>query len=106
MGLADGVVSSRRTGQTITWKDEDGTVLDLTGTTVTGFIKDRDNGTTKAINGTLTLAGDPTTGVFTWAYGTTDIDTAGRFKVQFIATQGATADRSIPTNWLVHEAFS
>ena len=104
MALADGVVAARHIGQTITWTDEDGTVLDLTGATITGFVRPNHSGTVRAIDGVLVLS-DAVNGVFTWAYGANDVSEYGDFEVQFVATY-TLLEKTILMAWHVHEGLS
>jgi hypothetical protein len=107
MALSDGIVGARHTAQQITWKDETGTAVDLTGATITGFKRVNEDRTTVAIDGSLDLVDLGANGVFTWAYGAVDVGTAGNFEVQFVATYGdSTKDKTFVTDWKVHEALS
>ena len=107
MGLAAAVQGARRPAQVITWTDADGTAVNLTGATITGIIRNRATGAARAVDGTLTVT-TPAAGVFTWAYGTTDVGTAGLFDVQFNAAFGSapTPARNITASWIVHEALT
>lgn len=104
MSLASAIQHARKRGQIITWTDEDGAAIDLTGSTVTGII-DR-NGVQTAITGTLTLSGTPTNGIFTWAYSAADVAQAGTFFVQFRAKYSDhLSEISHRTQWIVLPAF-
>lgn len=106
MALADAVQGARKIAQQITWTDEDGTAVDLTNTTLTGFIRPFGGGTTRAIDGTLSLV-TAASGIFSWAYGETDVGTAGQFEVQFVATYSDTlTERTLKHAWQVIEALS
>lgn len=106
MALNDAHVGARHTGQTITWTRNDGTAENLTGATVTGKMKKLDTGAVKSITGTLTVT-TPASGIFTWAYATADIDTAGVYEVQFKATfADTTYDLSFVTTMHVREAVT
>src|SRR5262245_27699215 len=102
MALGRGIVGSRHTGQQITWIRADGTPQDLTGSTLTGTIKDVSSGVSRSIAGTLTVS--PTQaaqGVFTWAYAAADL-VAGVYEAQFIATYADTlSDKTEPEPWTV-----
>lgn len=104
MALADAVQGARYIAQQITWTDEDGTAVDLTGATLTGRKRHTRTGETAALDGTLTLV-NAEAGVFSWAYGETDVAEAGRFSVQFIATFGTLAEKTVAARWVVHEAI-
>lgn len=103
MPLKRAIVGAVRTGQQITWSDEDGTAKDLTGTTITGTIEDSDGNTT-AIAGTLNLV-TAASGIFNWAYAAADIATAGRYTVQFKADDGADYDLTFPEAFVVERAL-
>lgn len=105
MPLADAVQYSRKRVHTITWKDEDGIPVNLTGATLMGVI-DR-GGTQSLITGTLAITG-ATTGVFTWTYSAADVAQAGTFFVQFYARYSADSSQpeiSYRTRWHVSPAF-
>lgn len=106
MGLASAIQNAKRPSQVITWTRDDGTAEDLSGATITGFIKNS-AGTVRAIDGTLTLT-TPASGIFTWAYGDNDVATAGEFTVQFNAAFGSapTPAKTIAASWYVYPAFS
>lgn len=107
MALSDGIVGARHTSQQITWKDESGAAVDLTGATITGFKRANSDGVTVAIDGTFELVDLGANGVFTWAYGAVDVGTAGNFEVQLVATYGdSTKDKTLVTDWKVHEGLS
>ena len=106
MALIDGIQNSTYRGQTITAQDKDGTAIDLSGATITGFKRNVETEVTVAIDGTLALVDAPN-GQFSWNYGTVDVGTAGSFVVQFIFTYaGPLLDRSFSEAWYVHEALS
>ena len=88
MALAAAIQGGRRPSQTITWTREDGSAEDLSGATLSGFIRNRRTRSTRAIDGTLTVS-DAVAGVFVWAYGSTDVSEAGSFDVQFVASFGS-----------------
>ena len=106
MPLATAVQGSRYRGQSITWQDADGNAIDLTGATgITGKLRRFADATPIDIDGTLTIT-DESNGVFTWAYGTTDVEESGSFTVQFIVTfSGGLKDRSFLESFVVEEAL-
>lgn len=107
MALADAVEGARHIAQQITWTDEDGTVVDLSGSTLTGVKRNTDTGAETALDGTLSFENDGSDGVFNWTYGETDVGTSGRFIVQFTATYGANdLERTLHHKWIVYEALS
>ena len=104
MALSNAVAGARHTSQRITWTDGDGDPLNLIGATLTGRIKSQDGGAAAAIAGTLTIV-DGAAGIFDWTYGTTDVATAGAYHVQFTATYGSTADKTLIESWVVEDAI-
>lgn len=100
MALATAVRGARRPAQGITWTREDGNAEDLTGATLTGLLRNRASGQTRAIAGALTVT-DPTAGVFRWDYAAADVAEAGAFDVQFDAAfdVGATPARTFVARW-------
>ena len=104
MALANAVQAARHTAQRIVWADSDGDPLNLTGATVTARLLDLSTGTARAVTGTLTVL-EAEAGVFSWAYGTEDVATAGQFNVQFVATFGSTNDKTLAELWEVEPAL-
>ena len=103
MALSSAVEGARHTAQLITWTDGDGDPQNLTGATLTGWI--RDGSATRAITGTLAVS-DGTAGEFTWAYSAADVADAGIFRVQFVATYGdGLADKTLSVLWVVEESL-
>lgn len=102
MALADAIYGAKRPSQQITWTREDGTAEDLTGATLTGYIRSHQTGTVRAIDGTLSVT-TAASGIFTWAYGTNDVGEVGGFEVQFNAAFGSapTPAKTIVTEWRV-----
>jgi len=96
MALAKAIVASNHTAQSITWKDEKGNAVVLTGATITGRKRAHSGTTITAIDGSLDIS-DGANGVFTWTYGTNDIATAGSYVIQFLATFG---DSTIEKNFV------
>ena len=87
MALAKAVAGATRPSQLITWQDADGNAEDLTGATLSGTIRNRRTGASRAVAGALSVT-DAAAGVFTWAYHADDVAEAGRFDVQFVAAFG------------------
>lgn len=105
MSIPNAVQTSRRPTLRITWQRTNGEPVDLTGSAITGTIKNKSTGATAAITGTLALV-DADMGIFSWAFGSVDVGTAGNFFVQFRATYGdATFELSIPESWEVVTAL-
>lgn len=105
MALANAVEGARHTAQQITWQDENGTAVNLTGATITGYKKANSDGTITALDGTLTLV-TAASGVFSWAYGAVDVGTVGKYKVQFIATYSdTTKDKTLHHDWEVVDGY-
>jgi hypothetical protein len=104
--LPKAVKGARNSGLTITWKHPNGSAHNLTGSALTGFIRNR-LGTVRAIDGTLALS-DASNGVFTWAFGDVDVGTAGKFSVQFVATYTANSlsDKTYIEDWVVEEELT
>lgn len=105
MALADAIQGAKRPSQLITWTDQDGNAVDLTGATITARIRNTATGLTVAADGTFTLT-NASLGVFRWDYGTTDVTTAGFHRVTFTAAYatGTTPARTLSEKWTVHEA--
>lgn len=103
MALAAAVQNARHTAQQITWSDDQGNAVDLTGATLTGYIKQ--GGVVRAIDGALALV-TAASGVFSWTYGTNDVATDGDAEVQFVATYGGgTKDKTLISPWRVYNAL-
>lgn len=102
MTLAAAVQGARRPSQTITWTDENGTPLDLSGATITARIRNSTSNQTAASDGTFTVV-TAASGIFRWDYSATDVATAGDFEVQFTATFGSapTPARTIVAPWSI-----
>ncbi len=103
--LARAVQGAKRPSQLITWLDEDGNAVDLSGTTIAARIRDL-AGTARNADGTFTIT-NAAGGVFRWDYGVNDVATAGLFWVQFTAAYGSapTPARSIVAEWQVLAAI-
>ena len=104
--LPNRVEGGVRPAQALTWKREDGSAEDLTGATLTGSIRNRATGETRAIAGTLTVTDGPA-GAFRWDFAAADVAEAGEFDVQFTAayTAGATPARTFVERWRVAAAL-
>jgi hypothetical protein len=107
MALAAAVQNALRPSQIITWTRADGNAETLTDATLTGKIRDRTTGTTRAIAGTLTVV-DGAAGQFRWDYVAADVVTAGTFDVQFVAAFASTPTpaKTFVAQWTVAEALS
>lgn len=105
--LPNRVKGGLRPAQSVIWKREDGSVETLTGATLTGWIRNRGTGTTRAIAGTLTVT-DGEAGAFRWDFAPADVAEAGRFDVQFNAAFGAgqTPARTFKAQWVVEDALA
>ncbi len=101
--IAEVVQGSTRTPLSIAWVDENGDPVDLTGSTITGTMRPyaRPNGEIKAISGSMSPVGGGSNN-FTWDLDATDLDTAGKWVVQFLSTAGE-ADASRTAILVVHE---
>lgn len=104
MALADAIQGAKRPSQEITWTDQDGNALDLTGATITARINR--GGTVTASDGTFTVV-TAASGIFRWDYSTADVATAGAFEVQFTAAfgSGTTPAKTKKAGWNVLEAI-
>lgn len=102
MGLAAAVQGARRPSQTVTWTDEDGTPLDLSGATITARIRNVAASSATASDGVFTVV-TAASGIFRWDYSAADVATAGQYEVQFTATFGSapTPARTIVAPWSV-----
>jgi len=67
----------------ITVKDQDGTVVDLTGLTVVFTMTKIRTGDKKVDAGSCTLNADPTTGKFTYTWDSTDLNEPGVLEGEF-----------------------
>ena len=106
--LAAGIQGALRPTQQITWLDGEGVALDLTDATVTGVIRNRASGATRAVAGDLDIT-QAANGIFVWTYDAADVADAGHFDVQFTATWDAPAlspARTFTATWQVHEALA
>lgn len=103
MALSKAIQGARYTAQLITWQGQN-----LTGATLTGRISDQADGSTATVSGVLSII-NPATGVFSWAYGASDVAAAGLYEVQFVASYGTPPndlnDKTLPAEWEVIVAF-
>ncbi len=106
MALAAAIKGAKRPSQAVTWGREGGGVEDLTGATLTGWLRNRASGETRAIAGALAVTDGPA-GAFRWDYHANDVAEAGAFDVQFNAAfaSGVTPARTFVTRWDVREAL-
>ena len=103
MTLPRAIEGARHTGMRVTWSQEDGTVQDLSGATLSGEIMDS-AGAVRTITGTLSVT-SPGSGEFNWAYSADDVGTVGRFLVQFKADYGSMYDLTFPEPWVVEPSL-
>ena len=105
MALAPAVQHARKRLQTITWKDDDGSAIDLTGATITGIIERA--GVQTTITGTFALV-TAANGIFSWTFSAADVAQAGTFFVQFRAKYSSDnkSEISYRTQWRVLPAFN
>lgn len=86
--------------QIFTWADENGNIIDLTGTTITGYLQPADTpGDLRAIAGTLAVT-DGAAGKFSWTYAIGDTE-AGIYLVQFTAQRDGSVLHSFSDYWIV-----
>jgi hypothetical protein len=105
MALANAVQGATHTPQRITWTDEDGDPVDLTGAVLSGRIRRVSTGETVDIEGYLDIV-SPAAGVFYWIYDAADVAEAGDYTLQFTATFGdTTRDRTLHHAWTVVAAL-
>ena len=108
MALAAAIKGAKRPSQTITWTRADGTAEDLSGATLTGFVRNLRTGETRAIDGDLALV-TAASGIFSWAYGDNDVSEAGDdFEVQFVASfpSDPTPAKTVSASWTVYDGLS
>jgi hypothetical protein len=107
MALADAVAGAIRPAQVITWTRADDTAEDLTGATLTGFIRNHETDVTRAIAGTLAVT-TAASGIFTWTYVAADVADAGLHDVQIVATfaSGLTPAKTFTGQWRVRAALA
>lgn len=106
MALADALQGAKRPSQLITWTDEDGNAVDLTGATITARIRNAMTREARDADGSFSVT-DGAAGVFRWDYGVNDVEEGAIFTVQFTAAFGSepTPTRTLKEDWVVHEAY-
>jgi hypothetical protein len=98
---------SERPILTITWTHADNTTGEnLTGATITGYIKDLATGNVVEIQGAFAIT-DATAGVFTWTPDPLDVATDGAYQVQFSAVFAGepTPARTAVFEWEIVESI-
>lgn len=107
MALATAVKGGLRPSQVITWTRADGQPETLTGATLTGHIRNRSTGATRAIAGVLSVT-DDTGGAFRWDYATGDVAEAGKFYVQFTAAflENPTPAKTFVAAWTIQDSLA
>jgi hypothetical protein len=91
----------------IVWTHADGTTGEnLTGATLSGYIKDLASGEGRPILGTFALV-TPASGIFTWQPDPADVANAGAHQVQFEATFAGepTPARTVVFEWEIAESI-
>ena len=104
MALAKAVQGARHTPQVITWLDDEGDPVTLSGATLTARLHREATGDASDVDGTLTIT-NGAAGEFEWAYGEDDVAVPGVFYVQFKASFGGVLDITYPERWEVVEAL-
>lgn len=105
MALPDAQAGSTRGGVTLTWTLADDSVLDLTGATITGVIKDLSTGTERDIAGAIALI-DASNGVLQWSYDAADV-VAAVYEIQLEADYGdGDPARTFVDNWTVRPSLA
>ena len=104
MALANAIKNAKRPSQLITWVDQDGTALDLTGAVITARIDKEGNAPSVSSDGAFVIT-DAVNGVFRWDYGTVDVSESGNHIIQFNAAFGSnpTPAKSFTEPWQVNE---
>lgn len=98
VNLPDRVVGALRPAYLITWYQEDETIQNLAGATLTGTMKNEaDSSDSKTITGTLAVE-DGEAGQFSWTPAAADMSAAGVWRVEFAAAFGSdpTPAKSFP----------
>ena len=106
MSLAPAIQGARKRFQTITFTDDGGTAIDLSGATLRA-VKQAADGTISNVTGDLVLV-TAASGIFKWTYSVADVADAGMFRVQFTATYASDGlrEKSYMTPWRVYESFA
>ena len=106
MALSNAIKGALRPSQPITWtrNDEDATPEDLTGATLSGWIRRQNATEDVAITGALVVT-NATAGAFRWDYSASDVSVAGLHYVKFVATfaDAPTPAKTEWTHWEVRE---
>lgn len=90
MALGDAIAGAIHTVQTITWKDADDNVWDLSSGTLSGKMVDiAPDSTSRSITGALAFTSNGSDGEFTWTYTAADL-VVGEYWVQFKNLHGDT----------------
>lgn len=104
MALSNGILGARARSQVITWTDDSGNAINLTGATLSGKIKSKQTYTLRDIDGSLAII-TAASGIFSWTYGANDVGESGEFWVQFKAAYAGQPDKTYLTEWEVKEAI-
>lgn len=96
------IAGALRPGLLLTWADQDGDPVDLSGATLSGKIIDMQTGQIRPIAGALAVVNGPA-GQFTWNFAAGDVAKAGRHMVQLMADypSGLTPAKTVITDWEV-----
>lgn len=105
MALANAVQGALRPSPLITWLDDTGAPVNLTGATITARIRNG-RGESRAATGLFTVT-DAAAGVFRWDLSAEDVEEAGVFHVQFTASYGSapTPARTVVERWKVYDSI-
>lgn len=105
MALPDAAKGENGRLVVITWVEQQSRAAqNLTGAVLTGTIRTGPGPsyTSRSISGALVLS-DASSGIFSWAWDTTDTGTAGNHEVQIIATISGVILKTFYTPWEVRE---
>lgn len=111
--LDDAVKGGLRPSMVIVWERNDITLAgtyeaeDLTGATLTGWLRNRATEVKTPITGTLSVVDGPN-GTFLWTFSEADVSVAGTFDVEFQATyaEGPSPAKTFPTKWRVLDSIA
>lgn len=109
MALPDRVQGATRPAMLITWLREDGTPEDLTGATMTAWMRRaRTADAPVEVSGTLAPTANADDGEFQWLVHDDDIAVAGDFDVEIVATFGSapTVAKTFNTTWTITPSLS
>jgi hypothetical protein len=103
--LPNWIAGALRPSILLSWLQADGSPVDLTGATLSGYIQVI--GVTRAISGTLTVT-DATGGVFRWDLSAADVADSGNLQVQFVAEYGAgqTPAKTFRCDWFIEGSLA